>query len=38
MSNEEFERVVLADECYWRVSTASQVAARSGQPPVVSWQ
>jgi hypothetical protein len=38
MSDEQFERIVLADECYSRVSKASQVVARSGQPPVVSWQ
>lgn len=38
MSSEEFERTLLADECYSRVSSASQVAARSGQPPVVSFR
>lgn len=38
MSSEEFQRTVRADDCYSRVATASQVAARSGQPPVVSFQ
>jgi hypothetical protein len=36
-SNEQ-RRASALDECYSRVSTASQVAARSGRPPVVSWQ
>ncbi len=38
MSSEEFLRTLLADECYSRVATASQAAAQSGQPPVVSFQ
>lgn len=37
MSSEEFQRTLQADECYSRVSSASQVAARGGQPPVVSF-
>ena len=36
MSDEAFQRTLRADDCYSRVSSASQVAARSGQPPVVS--
>jgi hypothetical protein len=38
MSSEEFQRTLRADDCYSRVSSASQVAARSGQPPVVSFR
>ena len=38
ISSEEFQRTLRADDCYSRVSTASQQAARSGQPPVVSFQ
>lgn len=36
MSAEDFERVLRADDCYSRVTSASQAGARSGQPPVVS--
>lgn len=36
VGREEFQRLMFADDCYSRVSTASQAAARSGQPPVVS--
>lgn len=35
-SAEEFQRRLVADDCYSRVSSASQGAARSGQPPVVA--
>lgn len=38
MSGEAFQRTLRADACYSRVATASQKAARSGQPPVVSFQ
>lgn len=38
LAHEEFERTLLADECYSRVSSASRIAARSGQPPVVSFR
>lgn len=38
MSSEEFLRVLHADDCYSRVSSASQIVASSGQPPVVSFQ
>lgn len=38
MSQFRFERALDTDDCYSRVSSASQVAARSGQPPVVSYQ
>ena len=37
VGNEEFHCVLRADDCYSRVSSASQIAARSGQPPVVSF-
>jgi hypothetical protein len=37
MSSEEFQRTLRADDCYSRVSSMSQVAALSGQPPVVSF-
>jgi hypothetical protein len=36
MSTEDFQRVLRADECYSRVTSASQAGARSGQPPVIS--
>lgn len=37
MSSEEFQRALRADDCYSRVSSASQAGARSGQPPLVSF-
>lgn len=37
-SSEELQRTLRADDCYSRVATASEVAARSGQPPVVSFR
>ncbi|HEY0682585.1 MAG TPA: hypothetical protein VGD45_09650 [Steroidobacter sp.] len=37
MSSEEFQSTLRADACYSRVASASQAAARSGQPPVVSF-
>lgn len=37
MSSEEFQNAIRADDCYSRVASASAVAARSGQPPVVSF-
>lgn len=37
MSSEEFQRSLQDDDCYARVFSASQVAAPSGQPPVVSY-
>jgi len=36
MSGAEFQRVLLADDCYTRVSSASRSAASNGQPPIVS--
>jgi hypothetical protein len=36
--SEEFQHMLRADQCYSRVSSASQAAARSGQPPVLSLQ
>jgi hypothetical protein len=37
-SGEEFHRLLFADDCYARVSSASHSAAASGQPPVVSFR
>lgn len=31
-----FSRALLADDCYTRVISASQLGARSGQPPIIS--
>lgn len=38
MDKEEFQRLLLADDCYARVSSAARSAGSSGQPPVVSFQ
>lgn len=38
MSGEDFLRTLQADECYSRVASISPVAARSGQPPTVSFR
>lgn len=38
VSGDEFHRLLIADDCYTRVSSASKSAASSGQPPVVSFR
>lgn len=36
MSTDDFHRRLRADDCYSRVSSSSQIGARTGQPPVIS--
>lgn len=38
VSAEKFHRLLVADNCYARVSSAARSAAASGQPPVVSFR
>ncbi|HEY5755554.1 MAG TPA: hypothetical protein VIU34_07005 [Steroidobacter sp.] len=37
VGKEEFQRLLVADDCYARVSSASQSSARNGQPPVITF-
>lgn len=36
MTTDDFHRRLSADDCYSRVSSSSQIGARTGQPPVIS--